>query len=688
MSRWDPTRVRRRDAVGTAVATGLCALLALCFIVPHLGGFAMDELVKTSLWGLAILASCAGWGTLLVERCWPHERIGIALRTTWGASFFTFVGGLAAMVSGLSRVLILVWLLAGAALLARTWIRDRDDLAREARARLRATLLNLPLAAVVLFVSSAVLMHYLGGASDVTSNPFDDDIAYYPFAKQLLDRGTLIDPFSFRRMSTLGGQALNHAALLLRVEIHHLNVFDRGMCFLLSAGLLASHRIGGRKAPLLARLVSVLFLVVLPNTSINSASFYSGLAFFLAFYQTLERLPAETFLAPRPAQSRWQRLVPLALTGAALCTLRQNYQATVGMVLICSYGLAAVRLRRRALRPVLVEGALCLALVGVFVLPWLVLLYRSSDTFLFPIMKGTFRAGVSVQTHSMTAMRFVRFFADVWIHPDPIHTLPIFALVGLFMRESSVRRPLASQWLGAFVSIVVLSHAFSLADAGNLGRYDFGFVAASALLTWQTVATHAASRSSASPFTWAAPLALLVVALVSISLWNTTRTEKMIAARLRDTDELVRRTVPAQKEPPAAALYRRLQNVVPPGTRMLVMLDEPYLLDYGRNEIWNLDLPGSASPKPEMPAFQGPELFAEYLRGLGIRHLAFVQADRSLHLYPRALWVARIWDNDEIWRVYAPYVVDVIDNLTALAKTRLHTFDEAGMTVLDLETKQ
>ena len=530
-------------------------------------------------------------------------------------------------------------------------------------------------------------VHYLGGASDISSNPYDDDISYYPFAKQLLERGTLIDPFSFRRMSTLGGQALYHAALLVRVLPLHLNVFERGMCFVLAVGRLASHRVRGRKAPALARLLSVAFLVVLPNTSINSASYYSGLAFFLALYQTLERLPDEPAADPRVAV---RRLLPLALVGAALCTLRQNYQLAVALVLVVSYGLAAIRLRRSALRPVLIEGALCLVLVGVLVLPWLILLYRSNDTLLFPIMKGTFRAGVDTQSKSMSALGFVRFFSEIWLRPTPIVALPIFVLVGLSVRESSPRRPLAAQWLACFLSIVVLCRAFSLSDFDNLARYSYGFATASALLTWQSVATHATARQRASLFHTLAPVALLAAALVGTLLDadNRPRSRKMIASRLRDTDEMLRRTAPAQLEPPAAGAYHRLQAAAPAGARLLIMLDEPYFLNYARNEIWNLDMPGTASPKPGIPAFQGPEAVAEYLRAQGVRHVAFVSPERSVYLYRRDIWLDHLYDPEEIWRVYAPYMVDVMANLVELGKTRAHLHEENGMVLLDLEAKQ
>jgi hypothetical protein len=143
-----------------------------------------------------------------------------------------------------------------------------------------------------------------------------------------------------------------------------------------------------------------------------------------------------------------------------------------------------------------------------------------------------------------------------------------------------------------------------------------------------------------------------------------------------------------QSEPPIAATYRRLQAATPAGARVLVMLDEPYFLDYARNEIWNLDLPGTASPSPSIPCFQGPEAVAEYLHGLGIRHLVFVMPEKSMFLYGPDLWRPRLYDPDEIWRVYAPYVVDVMENLVALSKTRVHVHDEGGMVVLDLEKRK
>lgn len=678
----EPRNPRPRTRAGVLAAALACAALAACFFLPFLRYLPKDELTRTTTWSLALLFSFAGWGTMVQRLFWPGREVSLSLRAMWGASVLALFGGTLAAMSLLSRGALIAFVGAGLIVVANACVAARDELARRALVRLRATRLHPGLFAVVLFVAAGVAIHYLGGASDTTSNPYDDDIAYYPFARQLLDRGTLIDPFSFRRMSTLGGQALFHATLLVRVGVQHLNVFDRSMCILLSAGMVISHRTEGRKAPLLARVVAIVFLVLLPNTSINSASYYSGLAFFLGLYQTLELLPNDLATKPR---ATLQRVLPLALIGAAACTLRQNYQAAVGVVLVVAYAAAIKRSSLRPWRQRLIEPAFALGLVALFVLPWLVLLYRSNDTFLFPLLKGTFRAGVAVESQVMTVSKLLRLFVDVFLTPDPIRTLPLFMLVGFFVRERALRRPLASQWISALVSIALLCAAFSLADAGNLARYDYGFVTASVLLTWLTVA--ARLRRTRASFAEVAPGAILVFALLAALDGNTHRTKKMIDDRLRDTAEMLRRTVPAQLEPPIAGSYRRLQQAVPGGERILVMVDEPFWFDYRRNEVWNLDMPGSSSPRPGIPCFRGPEPVADYLQAQGIRYVTFVEPARSTFMYRRDIWFDHLYDPDEIWRIYAPYITDVIDNLVALSATRKHLHEEAGMVVLDLGDK-
>jgi hypothetical protein len=672
------TRRSGSFAVAGALSLGLVACVGLAS-VRH---WALAELVVTAAWGLALLGSFAGWG-VVVERV-SGQRANVALRAVWGASLLAFAGGLLASASLLGRAVLVVFVGGGIALQLWTWLaRDRERLARGLRAGLRAARLHPAATFAGLFVWVAVAVHYVGGAADFYSNPYDDDVAYHTFTKLLVQRGTLIDPFSFRRMSTLGGQSFFHALVYLRAPLLHTNVFDRGICLVLAAALVALHRFEGRRPRGLVRLVALVFLVTLPYTGINTASYYSGLVWFFALYESLALLPdapVETFA------EGLRRTFPLALVGAAACTLRQNYQAQVAFFVLLSYGLLLVRRRRAApMRKLLLEPLACIALVTVFVLPWLVLSYRSSATFLFPVMRGTLRQAIKVQSPLMTPGKLVRFFADVWLTPLPITTLPLFALVGLLVRERSARAPLASQWLATLLSIAALSVGFSMSDAGNLARYDYGFAMTGALVTWLAVGERAFRRRGVPA---AVPAGVLAAAMAVALHANVKDTKKMFDRELRDTSELLRRSVPPQEESPVAASYRRLQAAVPPGATMLVLLDQPYLLDFSRNRIFNLDMPGLASPAPGIPCFRGPEPVADYLTRLGIRYVAFVENAHSTYLYRRDIWFEHLYDPDVIWRVFAPYMIDVMDNLARLAETRVHLHDEAGMVLLDLSAKR
>ena len=678
--------VHARPIPANVVAALAVLALITCFALPLLPRLPCDELVRTTTWSLAALASFVGFGGWLARIAWPSERVGLALRGVLGASLLCFAGGSLACVALVSRWFFFAFVATGVGLLVRECVMRRAELAAAVLLRVRAARLAPIVAIVGAVVAAGVVIQFLGGASDVSTNVYDDDVSYYPFAKQLLQRGTLLDPFSFRRMSTLGGQALHHALLLTRVGILHLNVFDRGMCFVLAAGLLLGHRVGSpkRRVPIIVRFLSILFLVGLPNLSINSASHYSGLAFFLALFQMLEMLPREPATTIREAT---RRLFPFALTAAALSTLRQNYQATVGILVVVTYASMWLKLRHRVpSRKLAIEPLVCVALIGAFLLPWLVLLYRSNDTFLFPLMRGTFRADVAVTSRSMTLAKLVRFFVQCWFNTDPIQTLPFFAFTGLLIVDDNPRRPLASQWLALVGSFAMLCVAFSLADAGNLSRYIYGYATASILLTWHAVAMQRRTKSHSNHNTTVLA-AIAVVALLLPLHTGAVAARKMLDGRMRDITEMLRRSGAQQLEPPVARVYHRLQDEVPAGAPILVMLDQPYLLDFARNPIFNLDMPGTASPKPNIPCFQGPEPVANYLLALGIRYVMFVSPDKSAFLYRHDIWLDHVLDADEIWRIYAPYMTDVMNNLVELAKTRTRLADEADIVLVDLDAK-
>jgi hypothetical protein len=127
-----------------------------------------------------------------------------------------------------------------------------------------------------------------------------------------------------------------------------------------------------------------------------------------------------------------------------------------------------------------------------------------------------------------------------------------------------------------------------------------------------------------------------------------------------------------------------MQRSIPAGSRVAVWLDDPYLLDYDRNRVFNLDLPGFSAPAPGLPSFTSPQHWRAYFASLGIRYVAFVANDYSTYLFRRPGWLWRMYADDELWRYMASHMVDTLDTLHELAKLGTVLYHDHGLYAVDL----
>jgi hypothetical protein len=144
---------------------------------------------------------------------------------------------------------------------------------------------------------------------------------------------------------------------------------------------------------------------------------------------------------------------------------------------------------------------------------------------------------------------------------------------------------------------------------------------------------------------------------------------------------------PPPKDPSAEAdhLYARLQASVPARAPLFTMLEEPFRLDFHRNNVAILDLPGVVSPGVGLPLFKGPDALAAYLGSLGFRYLAFVDTRSTQGLYKRQDWAESADSRGEMIQSFAaPAILDLFSDIDQLADSRRHLFDESHMVVLDL----
>jgi hypothetical protein len=663
----------RSGKIGIACAAATCVTLIAVCLFATLPWFRKNQILEACAWGLVMLGSCAGWGYALNVALFPDHRADLGLRLVWGASAIVFVGGLlttSRLFSSTSGLLVILGGAIGACVAA---IRERDAFVRSGRFVLRVARRNGLLVVIGCIVAGLVVLYYFGSVADPTSNPFDDDVAYYPLAQKLLQTGGMVEPFSFRRLSALGGQTLFHALTLIHGGVRNLNLFDHGMCVAMVILLLFFHRENRRRPPLYLTLLAGIFFLTLPNNGINSASHFSGVAFFLGLYRTM------VWIDDRPRGAAWRPAVVLGLIAAAVCTLRQNYLVVPIVMVGVSY-LYKMSSEARPWRARLTEPLLAgVAFFGA-ILPWLFSAWQSSRSFLFPLQLGTYSEALKLQSETLTTFQKVRFIVGVCVENEPIRTLPLFFVVGALIYEVRGRKPLRAFWIASFIGTVVLAYSFTQSDAGNLARYLYGILTAFALAVVLAVGTQ-----RRRPRLLAALVVIAIGAQMAITRDRLARGMEMAG---RYVDEAVRRAPKSELSlPQEVHVYAGLQEVIPRGARVAVLVDEPYYMNFARNEVFNLDMPGYASLPPGLPYFQGSEAVAQYFLGQKIRYLVFVRSAFSRFHYQREFWVQRLFAEEEIWRVVSPYFLDMIDTLATLSKTRTVLREDRGIVVLDLEQR-
>ena len=649
--------LRGRDAAVATAVLGVGWVIGLTVPTTPLGAVA---------WSLAVLGVLYGLGAA-VRRALRIELSPGELLVTGGVAWITLTGPLIAL-GVCSRVPMLVL----AALATAAAVHDLATRDRPTRTRPDTTVM------VLWALLAAVVLVELVGLVATRSNPFDDQIAYTAFVKRLLDCGNLIEPFSYRRVSAYGGQTSLLALAALRGDVQSSNLLDQGI-FQWIAILVVIDLACRRKLRPGVIAVVVALVLAASDLSINSAATWTGFAMFAAAYGFASRtdLPRRTAL-----------LLAFA-TCAAACTLRQNYLLPAGLfaaLLLVAHVRehAAAGTWRRAIHDERATIGWCVAIVALILVPYMAAAWRSNHTFLYPLLLGTMNPAAPLRPSGATGSDELAFFVRTVLSSDPIR---IWWLLVPFMILAKDRRPLRpwrAMLIASAVGLLFMVHSFMLSDAASLWRYAYGYMTPLAVIFVLEIAPQLPMSQPA------AEAELRLDGIATLLVWFALVAQlAMYRPGLADRLELdVHRLRAAESlgsaKPADAAGYRAMQAAVPAGARVAVLVDDPYLLDYARNPIFNLDLPGFAAPPPGLPSFLGAERWRSYLAGLGIRYVAYVRTEDSSYLYRRDSWRDRMFTQGELWRFMGAHMVDTIDTLAALRRTSQVLYDEGGLVVIDL----
>ena len=387
------------------------------------------------------------------------------------------------------------------------------------------------------------------------------------------------------------------------------------------------------------------------------------------------------FVRPPPSPSQVQRGHWLLLTGLLLgciCSLKSTAIPLAGLFLAATV-LFQMALTRRV-RP-LVDACLLGLVALASLVPWMVWQYHSSGTLLYPLLGQGFH--------------WEAYFPSP---PRPYSYMTYDAL------ESGLVLPICLLLL----SLIVLAwRNVRLAADRDLYITALAFLFAWTL-TWPILA-FATENPSTDRYLAAARAVGLVVflalawrtgqQLVQEKLWFPARflgpaTLLAILAALAPEwsvtyFKIVPRDLPAsltgQLHPWTTELAqaRALQAAVPPGEKLLVYLNAPFLLDFQRNPVFVADWPGESSPPPGLPVRSGGPAVANYLLQHDIRYVAYSYDTQAS--FPRAKFLNYLYfDYGHVIHRTTVNAFAFQDDLAQLARTHPHAFDDGQTFVLDL----
>jgi hypothetical protein len=620
-------------------------------------------------WGLLVLASLVGWGAVL-NRLLFAEHTDWGQRAAWGLALSVVAGGFLNLLGGISRITVLVYLGLGAA----AWVIDTlvhgrwgfsSPLLREARRKplwVGGALIVVLLALVQYGGTVSVTRHDYPSspAGPVRFNQADDFQAYFVFPEKMLELGSIgRDPFCARGVeSSLGGQSFLDTFVLSTLSVQHLHLLDPGLGLLLVIGLLWGSFKERRISPQWTVALLLCFVLIEPPT-VNISSLYTGTALFLALASTLgwKAFEPSRFLS---------RTVIIAILVAAICALKSTFIPACGALSACSF--ACLAMGQESKRSALAETAATGALSVAFTLPWMISMYQSSGTLLYPLLGR----GYHDAFHWLTVSRAIRLLAKHLADATPAALLALAAFY-LATRRRGIegREPVLSLLVGAGVGHVVVTLA---TGEPNNSRYSFPFLLAAIGMLVAELASRSEEpgnrRREAS-----GPLVVSAAALFLVgSNWYGARV--LYSECLHGIREGLR-NVPLVASQEVAA-YQSLQGSVPPGEPILTRLEQPFLLDFKRNTIFLVDY-AVASPPPGMPLNQGSEPLARYLNFHGIRYVAYSYVNEEAR---HAVIYHDFYSPFTLYQIERTY--DFEDRLEELARTRRRIYDDGRNFVLDI----
>ncbi len=643
-------------------------------IIEHLTS--ISSYLLAFIWGFFILVSLIGWGQIINLLLFSKHRVGWGQKAAWGMAFSICIGGLLNLTSLISQTTILIYLISGFLSWLIDFFYDRkfsltlfkkffNDCRKD-----RVFLLGC------LIVSGLILIQYSGWVYSHKFHIGDDLGSYFVFPNQMLQTGSLSpDPFNARRIVTsLGGQAFLQTFILSVFDEANLNLIDPGIALIVTILLILEYcnkkNISQRQA------VFLLFLFLLiPYPRTNTTSSLTATALFLSFFMILEweGLKFSNFKV---------NACLIALITAAICSLKNSFIPACGILFILSYLFYILEAQNNNRRSAIYEFILASILTLLFILPWMISLYQSSGTLLYPVLgkgyHGSVYTGINYSYEKLTLALAIQIIIEKMKSIDFI-ALVILGLIGIRsrMRNVASREALLSFFLSAVLGtliIIIVNGGF------DTTRYPFPFVFPALIVLTINACTKLNHRDNQKFLSFnALPIAMVLMGMMIGG--NTVRS----FYKQNNIDKI---RVGLGNLPLVSAResgqYLKMQQAVPAGEVFLARVEKPFLLDFKQNRILVADVPGEASPPPGVPLYKGSEALADYLVSQSIRYVAYAYKSELGMTREVVEYRLKNWNFSRWVTIESKQTLDFQENLKELGQTRKRIYDDGEFFVLDL----
>ena len=632
------------------------------------------DLLAAIAFAAATVVACLGWGRLVellvggwgAGRQLPRLSAGVAACVGLAASMCA--AGVFVAADQYRTWLGLAWLLVGLVLAIY--------LHRALLERWRAARPSLFVATATLAILAVEALYRAGSAlGSPPWNLCDDTVAYLPLVDRLVETGGMIEPFSQRRIANLGGFSVFDSLFTNALG------FDAAFVADMVAGGLLVGLLLLRRSTLGRRLVLGALLVISFALWDSLRNNLSPTDLVVAMTAASLLLVADTCRSRRDLLDR-RVLVLVGLLGAGLLTMRAAFAVPVaifGFALIVRASGAALAERARA------AAVFALAML-LPVVPWMIALWRSSGTPLYPPISGNLDPAWPGFRDS--SVNLVSKLGNVLATGDLVWMLVAVAVAGgvlvALRRVVWAEAPLLG-FPGALITITVTLVSLSAFPTFDHARYAWPVLAGLLVATLSLLADEA-SESPAG--TRAATAAVVVVAIGCLLAAPTGRVRGDVDAAVSGIGDEWSGEGPQEPGFRGRRDYTDAQDSLPPGAKFATASDYPYYFDHDRNEVINLDFLGSVSPAPGMPLGGSPQRMTRYLRGQGIDFVIDVGPKASRCFYNEPIWNLQVSEGFEPGATWAPYFLDWIDYVRERAAAAPGNFSRYGkLIVLDLRNR-